>query len=94
MGKYNCSLKEKITYSNVGSTLIAVGVPLTILPILIATGTFGKDTLNGTFIPFTPIVLRSTPTTTYFTISVLGTVSTLIGITLEALYVNADISKN
>jgi hypothetical protein len=94
MGKYYCSLKEKITYSNVGSSLIGVGVPLTVLPILIATGIFSKDTLRGKFSGFTNGGLKSIPTATYFAISVLGTVSTIVGITLDSLYLTANTTDN
>ncbi len=89
MGRYQCSLQEKITYSNVGSALIGVGIPLTVLPILIATGIFSKDTLNGKFTGFTNGGLKSVPTATYFSLSILGTASTIIGITLDALFLSA-----
>ena len=89
MGKYSCSRKEQITYTCLGSALIGVGVPLTVFPILIATGIFNKDDLNGKFTGFTNAGLKSVPTATYFALSVLGSASTLVGLTLVPLFSTA-----
>ena len=92
MGRYSCTRKEQTTYTNLGSALIGVGVPLTVFPILIATGIFNTNELNGTFSGFTNGGLKSIPTATYFTLSVLGTASTLVGLTLVPLYATAKTS--
>ena len=89
MGRYRCSRQEQLTYSNLGSALISVGVPLTIFPILTATGIWDKNSLNNKFAGFTNGGLKSVPTATYFALSVLGTASTLVGITLSSLYLTA-----
>ena len=89
MGRYSCTRQEQITYSNLGSALIGVGVPLTVLPILIATGIWDKNSLNNKFTGFSNEGLQSVPTATYFTLSVLGAASTVVGLTLVPLYLTA-----
>jgi len=92
MGRYSCTRREQITYTNLGTALIGIGVPLTVFPILIATNTFNKDELNGTFPGFTNGLLNSPATITYFSLSVLGTAATLVGLTLVPLYATAKTS--
>jgi len=93
MGRYSCTRKEQLTYATTGGALIGVGVPLTVFPILIATGIFDKNALNNKFTRFQngtgPGQLNSTATITYFTLSVLGTTATLVGLTLLPLFTSA-----
>ena len=92
MGRYSCTRKEQSTYTNLGSALIGIGVPLTVFPILIATNTFNKDELNGKFTGFTNGLLNKPATIAYFSLSVIGTAATLVGLTLVPLYATAKTS--